>query len=333
MHRLVSVIMPAYNAEKYIASSIRSVIDQTYSHWELIVVDDGSTDRTAEIVRDLSPTDERITLVYQQNGGQASARNTGIKNSRGDLIAFLDADDLWIKEKLDLQLLKMDETGADIVYSDGQHIHADGEPSEDEHFAVVPGRVEAARMFKLLYEYNRIQIQSVLARRDLLERAGLFDEDRRLQNCEDYDLWLKLARADAVFYGMEEKLIRYRRHAGASTFQESNVLRPMIAVMKKHADQSSLGRDEVTTRIRNLYRSLLAALVRENRLTEANASMREFAAWDRGSWITKFQRVLLGVWPRRFNFISRECLFRIEWHAARLLGTRHAGTTVQPPAR
>lgn len=325
--------MPAYNAEKYVAGSIRSVIDQTYPDWQLIVVDDGSTDRTAEIVQSLSSADGRITYIHQLNGGQASARNTGLRNSGGDLIAFLDADDLWVKEKLELQVLKMKETGADFVYSDGQHIRADGEPSDGEKFAIVPGKVDGARMFKLLYEYNRIQIQSVLTRRDVLDRAQLFDEDRRLQNCEDYDLWLKLAREHVVFYGMEEKLIRYRRHSDASTFQESNVLRPMIAVMKKHADHSSLSSDEVTKRIRNLYRDLLAALVRENKLTEANATMREFAAWDGGSLITRFQQVLLGVWPRSFNFISRECLFRIEWHASKLLGTRHAGTTVQPPVR
>ena len=322
MNRLVSVIMPAYNAEKYIAASIQSVIDQTYSHWELMVVDDGSTDKTAEIVQSLLSTDERISYIHQRNGGQASARNTGIKNSAGELIAFLDADDLWIKEKLDLQILKMDETGADVVYSDGHHIREDGEPSDGkDFFAPVPGRVEGARMFKLLYEYNRIQIQSVLTRRDLLDKAQLFDEDRRLQNCEDYDIWLKLAREDAVFYGMEEKLIRYRRHSEASTFQESNVLRPMIAVMKKHADHSSLSRDEVTKRIRNLYRDLLSALVRENKLTEANETMREFAAWDGGNLVTKFQKVLLGVWPSGFNFISREFLFRVEWHATRMLGT------------
>lgn len=325
--------MPAYNAEKYVADSIRSVIEQTYPDWQLVVVDDGSTDKTAEIVQSVSAADDRITYIYQANGGQASARNTGIENSRGDLIAFLDADDLWIKEKLELQVLKMDETGADVLYSDGQHIHADGEPSDNEKFAAVPGRVDGARMFRLLYEYNRIQIQSVLMRRSLVESARPFDEDRRFQNCEDYELWLQLAREGVVFYGMEEKLIRYRRHTEASTFQESNVLRPMIAVMKKHAQHRSLTRQEVRNRIRNLYRDLLAALVRENKIAEAKASMREFAAWDGGSLVTRFQKLLLGVWPRRFNFISREFLFRVEWHAGRLLGTRDPGTTVQPPAR
>jgi len=226
----------------------------------------------------------------------------------------------------------MNETGADIIYSAVQHIGAADEPREDQKLPPVLGRIDGAQMFKLLYENNRIQIQSVLARRNLLDKVQLFDEDRRLQNCEDYDLWLKLARAGAVFYGMEEMLIRYRRHSEASTFQESNVLKPMIAVMKKHADDSSLSDDQITKRLRTLYRNLLAALVRENKLTEANVSMREFAAWDGGSLITRFQKVLLGVWPSGFNFISRECLFRVEWHATRMFGTRHIGTAVQPPA-
>src|SRR5919106_5413407 len=97
---LVSVIMPAYNAEKYIAGSIRSVIVQTYSDWELIVVDDGSTDSTATVVQEFVARDPRIKYIFQENGRLGKARNTGIRNSSGPLIAFLDSDDLWVPIKL-----------------------------------------------------------------------------------------------------------------------------------------------------------------------------------------------------------------------------------------
>lgn len=322
MQHLVSVIMPAYNAGKHIAESIRSVLDQTYVSWELIVVDDGSTDNTANIVRGLSARDARIRYVFRQNGGQAAARNTGIRISHGTLIAFLDADDLWVKEKLELQIKALAETEADLVSSNG-FVFRDNDPTTEAYeLATVPGKTSGSDMFKLLYVFNRIQIQSVLVWRTWLDKVQLFDEDRNYQNCEDYDLWLCLARSGAEFYGMEKKLIMYRRHSTASTYEESSVLRPMIAVMKKHSRAGSLSANEVRTRIRNLYRNLIASLAKENKIAEAKRCLEEFAAWEGGGMVIRLQKILLEVWPRRFNFISRECLFRIEWHCNRILGKR-----------
>src|SRR5262249_23306047 len=104
---VVSIIMPAYNAGKYIADSIQSVLAQTYSDWELIVVDDGSADNTASIVQQFVTRDSRINYFFQENGRLGKARNTGIKEARGALIAFLDSDDLWLETKLELQLQAM----------------------------------------------------------------------------------------------------------------------------------------------------------------------------------------------------------------------------------
>jgi glycosyltransferase involved in cell wall biosynthesis len=100
----VSVIMPAYNGEKYIAASMRCVLEQTHTNVELIVIDDGSTDRTAEIVKEFQASDERVIYVFQQNGGQGQARNKGIRLSCGEVIAFLDQDDLWVKENWSVRL-------------------------------------------------------------------------------------------------------------------------------------------------------------------------------------------------------------------------------------
>ena len=99
---LVSVIMPAYNSKQTIAGSVKSVIAQTYTHWELIVVDDGSTDNTAKVITDMNHP--QIRVINQQNGGQSSARNHGIRLAKGDYIAFLDADDYWLEKKLDYQI-------------------------------------------------------------------------------------------------------------------------------------------------------------------------------------------------------------------------------------
>jgi teichuronic acid biosynthesis glycosyltransferase TuaG len=101
--------MPAYNAEKYIGDSIKSVLAQTYSNWELIVVDDGSTDGTAAVVREFVDRDNRIKYFYQENGRLGKARNTGIGHAAGPLIAFLDSDDLWVETKLEAQTRAMTE--------------------------------------------------------------------------------------------------------------------------------------------------------------------------------------------------------------------------------
>jgi glycosyltransferase involved in cell wall biosynthesis len=311
--------MPAYNAGKYVAESIRSALGQTFGDWELIVVDDGSADDTAEVARSFAASDTRVTCFSQPNGGQASARNAGLKRARGDLVAFLDADDLWLPEKLKLQVAAVDETGADVVFCDG-HMFSDDPAVETDEFAVVPGKTEGSEMFRLLFERNRIATLSVLARRSVLDAAGLFDEDRRYQNCEDYDLWLRLARGGAVFFGMTEKLMKYRRHAGASTYRESKLLAPMLAVILKHARSELLEREAARRRVRELYRSLIAALVEEGDVAGARERMREFSAWDGGSVATRLQSLLLRCLPRHYNYLSRECLYRAEWHIASLSG-------------
>ena len=114
---LVSIIMPSYNAEKYISAAIESVRKQTYSNWELIIVDDCSKDNTLEIVRGIQ--DERIRLYQNEtNSGAAVSRNKALREARGEWIAFLDADDLWVPEKLDEQIKFMVENGYDFTYTD-----------------------------------------------------------------------------------------------------------------------------------------------------------------------------------------------------------------------
>jgi teichuronic acid biosynthesis glycosyltransferase TuaG len=327
---LVSVVIPAYNSARYIAESIRSVQEQIYSNWELVVVDDGSTDETAGIVRDFSRTDARVKYVFQENGGQASARNTGIRDSRGDLIAFLDSDDLWFPEKLELQTAKLEEAGADVVFSDVVILYEGGE-EENVFFKIPFGRRVGAEMFGLLLETNGIPMASVLARRESLEIAGLFDEDRKYQNCEDYELWIKLARKGAVFYGMEDKLVKYRRHPSSMTHHRVNGLDPFIAVAKKHFQGSDLlPRQVVRRRIRGLYRELISVLVEQGDTVEAGRRMREFAAWDKSNPVTRIQRVLLTLSPGRYNYVSQECLYRIEWHAGRLLSRLRARRKAYP---
>jgi teichuronic acid biosynthesis glycosyltransferase TuaG len=318
---LVSIVMPAFDAGQYIAESIQSVLEQRVSDWELIVVDDGSTDNTSEVVARF--TDPRIRLLRRENGGQAAARNTGIRHSSAPVVAFLDADDLWLPEKLARQLDILQQTNADLVYSDGFVFYDDGSPERADFFAVVPGRVDGPTMFRLLYDRNRIATLSVVVQRQALERAGFFVESRRFQNCEDYDLWLRLAHAGCSFYGLSDKLMRYRRHSASTTHLESSMLAPMIEVVKEHS--GGVNARVARRRIRGLYRDLVTALLAENDLTGARERMRQFAAWDRRGLVTMCQSVLLRLWPARFNPVSRKCLYRIEWRITNLMDKLRSG--------
>jgi glycosyltransferase involved in cell wall biosynthesis len=307
--------MPAFNAAQHIRQSIQSVLEQTFDNWDLIIVDDGSTDGTAAVAGSFS--DSRIRCISQENGGQAAARNTGITSTQGEFIAFLDADDLWLPEKLDRQIAVARRTSADVVYCDGYVFFDAGNDERSDFFAVVPGLKDGATMVSLLYQHNRIATLSAMVKRNVIESVGRFDESRLFQNCEDYELWLRLARAGSSFYGMPDKLMRYRRHESSTTHRDSRMLRPMIEVVKKHGDAV----DEKTsrTRIRGLYRDLITALIAEDDVAGARQAMGEFAAWDPAGMITQCQRILLRLFPKWFARISRRCLYPIEWRLSRLL--------------
>ena len=123
---VISIITPCYNAAPYIATTIKSVQQQTFTGWEMIVVDDGSTDDSAEIVRQISQQDSRIKLVQKENGGSASARKIGLSLAKGEYLQFLDADDRLDKHKLQLQITLMEQESLDVSYTDWCWINMNG---------------------------------------------------------------------------------------------------------------------------------------------------------------------------------------------------------------
>lgn len=312
--------MPAYNTEKFIGESIQSVVDQTYANWELLVVDDGSTDKTADIIREFAARDSRVKYLFQQNGRQAKARNTAIENSLGALIAFLDADDLWLPEKIERQLQALEETNADVVYSNGLIIYEPGATPGRNDFAIVEGTIEGRKMLDVLLLQNRIPVQSVVVRKEAYRNAGPFDEAPQFHGCEDYELWIRLAERGALFHGVSEKLIKYRRHPAATTAQNTGWLKPALRVVSHHIDEGTLDEKTKRNRLRWLYREVIAALVEEGELVEAKKFLREFAAWDKAGIVTSLQKLLMKLSPGSFNTISRECLYRAEWHLQKLTG-------------
>jgi teichuronic acid biosynthesis glycosyltransferase TuaG len=212
--------MPVYNSESFIGCAIDSVILQTYTNWELIIVNDGSTDNTQSIIDKYKCNDSRIISLQQKNGRQGKARNLAISHASGKYLAFLDADDVWIPEKLSLQIKEIEDTNAGLVYSKSYMIDVNKNIMDDiicGHIGYLHGVNGVAKMI----EMNQIPILTVLVKKELVDRVNGFSEKLIIANVEDYHLWLKLIMGDVVFCGSDKILAYYRIHENAVTKNDS----------------------------------------------------------------------------------------------------------------
>ena len=204
---LVSVVIPVYDGEAFVARAIGSVLSQTHTEVEAVVVNDGSRDGTADVIEALAEGDERVRVVHKQNGGLAAARNTGIEHARGEYVNFLDADDWLLDHKLRLQLGAL--AGApdrDLVYSD--YVKVDEADCREYE---VPRGVPPVP-FERLYVYRNWFAPMVpLLRRALVDRVGPFDPGFRA--AEDWDYWLRCARLTDFVYA-PGVVAKYRLHGG-----------------------------------------------------------------------------------------------------------------------
>lgn len=217
---LVSIIMPAYNAESFIHEAINSVIDQTYSNWELIIIDDGSTDTTAKNVNEWLLKDKRIQYYYQENGKQGKARNFGISKSKGVYLAFLDADDLWMPEKLEIQLEEIKAKNVDLVFSDSYIFNDKKVSKRNKKMNTLNMFFKGREALKLFLQINRIPLLTALVKKEKILLVNGFSEKRVVQNAEDYHLWLKMIINGCVFYGSDKILASYRIHSKSATSED-----------------------------------------------------------------------------------------------------------------
>jgi len=222
-NELVSVIMPAFNAEFYIYEAIDSVIAQTYNNWELIIVDDGSTDASAKVVKGWMLKDKRIHYYYQENGKQGKARNLGISKSKGKYLAFLDADDLWLPEKLEIQIEEIQENNVDLVFADSYFFDNNDILDVSRKMNVPTAIFYDKNSLKLFLERNKIPILTVLVKKEKVQNVNGFTEVLAIQNIEDYHLWLKLLMSDCVFYSSDFVLTKYRVHNSSVTSSDKLV--------------------------------------------------------------------------------------------------------------
>jgi glycosyltransferase involved in cell wall biosynthesis len=201
---LVSIVMPAFNASRFIAAAIESVLSQTYPHWELLVVEDCSSDNTLEIARNYANKDDRIRIFPQsRNQGVTAARNHALSNARGKYIAFLDSDDLWEPEKLSLQVAFMQSNGISICYSGYQRIDQNGAKL-------------AQVMPPLQTDYRGLLKGNVIGNlTGIYDAESLGKENFKPYKHEDYVAWLALIKRAGKAVGLAQPLASYRVYEGS----------------------------------------------------------------------------------------------------------------------
>jgi glycosyltransferase involved in cell wall biosynthesis len=205
---VVSVIIPAFNCERYIAETLDAVLDQTYSSFEVLVVNDGSTDRQQSIVDEYAKRDNRVQCIRQTNQGVSAARNNGYRNSLGKFVAFLDADDLWHRDNLARKVEMLENSDVMLVHSDGLII--------DEASRVLHGVLSGieGNLLDPLLLWEGTQIpgpSSILVKREAVDAVGGFDEN--LSTSADKDFFIRIASRFLVGK-VSEVTWRYRKHFG-----------------------------------------------------------------------------------------------------------------------
>jgi glycosyltransferase involved in cell wall biosynthesis len=225
MNDLISVIIPSYNTGSFVCDAVRSALEQTFSPIEVLVIDDGSTDKTRAALEQYK---DCIRYYRQENGGCSSARNTGIRLASGRFFAFLDADDVWLPDKLSKQydlLARRPEIG--LVHSDIWYLDED----TGEKFLKAVGREGfTGDCYTRFFSENRILTSSVLVRQECFDKVGVFDE--KLRRAEDWDMWMRIARHYHFAY-INESLLDYRLHHASLTNNTSKMREAELHVLSK----------------------------------------------------------------------------------------------------
>ncbi|MCK5580787.1 MAG: glycosyltransferase [Candidatus Omnitrophica bacterium] len=237
MPKLVSIVIPAYNCGEFIAETLESVLNQTYPRFEIIVVDDGSTDSTEGIVRGyVEKHPEKVVYYRQENGGAAKTRNVGLSHAKGEYIAFLDGDDIFFPEKLEKTIAFLEQYhNYALVYTDMFLI--DDEGHFLKHWLESKKYFDQGHIFINLLKECFFIPSSVVIRKEILDQVGGFDENIRYT--EDADLWLRIAKHHQIGL-IKEPLVKWRIHQGNTSKDIKSGTENMIKVFEKQFFSSDI---------------------------------------------------------------------------------------------
>ena len=205
----VSIILPCYNGAPWVDNTVRSIMVQTFKNFELLIIDDGSTDNSEETIAPFL-CDKRVRYIYQNNKGFSRAINSGIKASSGELIGFIGQDDLWAPNKLELQIKYLSKhLDIDLLFSDYYSIDSQGQILR-EIKASVPAFHTRQEVITRLFLENFIGFETVLIKRKCFDEVGFFDE--RMTAFSDHDMWLRIAKSFNIEGYIDLPLVKKREH-------------------------------------------------------------------------------------------------------------------------
>ncbi len=233
---LVSVVISCFNYGRYIEECVESVLNQSFKNFEIIIIDDGSTDNSESIINKYKKH-ETIRCFWQHNRGQANAKNRGIFESKGEFIAFLDADDVWLSNKLEKQLILFKDVKVGVVYSTARFLNTNGEElflkSGKGYFKPRRGFVGEYLIFD-----NFIYFSSSIVRKECFANVGYFDEQIKMGI--DWDLWLRISKYYKFDY-VDDPLIYYRiGHLGQMSKNVSDRFNAADKIMKKYFEDNEV---------------------------------------------------------------------------------------------
>jgi glycosyltransferase involved in cell wall biosynthesis len=280
MKPLVSIIIPAFNAEKFLRKTLLSVQQQTYERLEIIIVNDGSTDSSDQIAAECALSDQRIKIISQTNSGVASARNHGLQCSSGDYVAFLDADDIWhpakIERQVEVLLASTNGTGRGSVYPLHRYIDSEDRIVGSGRFWSMAGD-PAIHLATLRTECG----SKILTRRDLALAVGGYDTDLNMNGAEDLDFELKLAARFPMFV-VSEYLVGYRKFHGTLSGDDARMVRALRAVINRYIDRNGLSKSGVNWVLGEFHKHFLFIFLDKHKFTSALKSMIGLICSDPG---------------------------------------------------
>ena len=269
----ISVIIPTFNRKKTLKRAIQSVLMQSYTPYEIIVIDDGSDDGTKEWLKDNFPN---VKYIYQMNSGVSSARNKGIKFARGDWIALLDSDDEWLPSKLKDQANEIESNpAAKFLHTNEIWIRNGVRVNQMKKHKKYGGYI-----FEKCLDMCRISPSSVLIKKDIFDEIGMFDET--LKVCEDYDLWLRFASKYPVHFLDQPLIKKYGGHSDQLSKVDDGIESYRIQSLKKIMNSGILNKKQKTITKDVLVKKMYIyarGLEKRNKIRELNDTKKNIQYW------------------------------------------------------
>ncbi len=300
--KTVSVIIPTCNYARYLSEALDGVLNQTYKDFEIIVVDDGSVDHTREVVEKYQKEfPGLIRYFHQENQGSSTARNTGIKNSHGKYIAFLDADDVWLPTKLKIQITEFEnDPQVDLLFTNAFLVNSNGSDSKKKYVRKYEFSFKPDEMFEQLLLRNFVPLSSVIVKRYIIDKIGMFDTAQIYS--EDFEWLLRVTRDHRADF-INECLVKYRVHPQNKSHRADTRHRNPIEIRKKIMALHPM----VSEKLRRKFNGRLAqwcfysgyALFEKNYFTEAREEFFTSATHNPFIAMQKYIYLVLSFLPVR----------------------------------